>query len=227
MSDTRVTLRKEGTISIITMDDGKANVFAAAMAEQLHDCLNSIDPNEGAVIITGRPKFFSAGFDLKTIQGGDVQAGLEMRTKTINMTMDLLAFPRPVVAACTGHCMAMGALFMLTMDYRIGVRGPFKIGLNEVRDSLSLPFFGIELPRYRLPTHSFIKSALHSELYEADAAVEAGFLDEAVDPEDLMDVAMAKAQDLSQLPNPGYHSTKLNVVGELRDRILESMKPLN
>ena len=89
MSDTRVTLRKEGTISIITMDDGKANVFAAAMAEQLHDCLNSIDPNEGAVIITGRPKFFSAGFDLKTIQGGDVQAGLEMRTKTINMTKQL------------------------------------------------------------------------------------------------------------------------------------------
>ena len=66
----------------------------------------------------------------------------------------------------------MGALFMMTMDYRIGARGNFKVGLNEVRDGLRLPIFAVELARYRLPTSSLIlQHAACRVLYDPDGAV--------------------------------------------------------
>ena len=224
MSDTRVTMQKEGDITVVTLDDGKANVFATPMTQQLQTCFDSIDKETGAVIVTGRPKFFSAGFDLKTIQSGDAEAANLMRQTTVNMAMDIMSFPRPVIAASSGHAMAMGLLFMLTMDYRIGIRGPFKIGLNEVRDGMALPPFAMELARFRLKREAFIPSVLHSKMYEADGAVEAGDLDEAVEVEVLMDTAMERARELTQLPNPMYHTTKVNAVGAVRDMILKSME---
>ncbi len=223
VSDKRVKVEKDGDITIVTLDDGKANVFATPMAQQLQEAFDSIDKNSGAVIVTGRPKFFSAGFDLKTIASGDPDAGRIMTMTTLKMAMGVLSFPRPVIGACPGHCMAMGALFILTMDYRIGVRGKYKIGLNEVRDGMSLPVFGIELPRFRLKSEHLIASTLHSKLYEADGAVEAGFLDEAVEADALMDTALERARHFAGLPNPMYHATKMNVVGELHSKILKSM----
>ncbi len=65
---------------------------------------------------------FSAGFDLKTIRGGDRAATAAMVSATVRMALDVMNFPRPVVGAATGHAVAMGALFLMTMDYRL-VRG--------------------------------------------------------------------------------------------------------
>ena len=101
------------------------------------------------------------------------------------------------------------------MDYRIGVRGDYKIGLNEVRDGLSLPIFAVELPRFRLPPASLVSSTLHSSLYNADEAVTAGFLDEAVDEIDLEQPALKQAEHLATLPNPPYEQSKTNLIAPI------------
>ncbi len=223
MSDTLASVRYQANIAILTIDDGKVNVFSAAMAERLRECFDEIGPDVGAVVVTGRPGIFSAGFDLKTIQGGDSAATAKMVSTTIRMAMDVMNFPRPVVGAATGHCVAMGALFMMTMDYRLGARGKFKIGLNEVRDGLRLPIFAVELARYRLPTASLIASTQHSVLNDPDGAVKAGFLDEAVDADALLDAALARAQQLSTLPNPAYRQSKSTLVAPVRNLILTTL----
>jgi enoyl-CoA hydratase len=223
MSDTLVTVRREPHVTILTIDDGKVNVFSPAMAKRLQECFADIDPDAGAVVVTGRPGIFSAGFDLKTIQAGDAAATARMVSLTVRMAMDVMNFPRPVVGAATGHCVAMGALFMMTMDYRLGARGKFKVGLNEVGDGLRLPIFAVELARYRLPTASLIPSAQHSVLYDPDGAVKAGFLDEAVAADALLDTALAHARRLSTLPNPAYRQSKSNLVAPVRDLILRTL----
>jgi enoyl-CoA hydratase len=148
MPEVLATVRHEDNIAIVTIDDGKVNVFSPAMTKRLQDCFAEIGPNVGAVVVTGRPGIFSAGFDLKTVRGGDSNATANLVSMTVTMAMDVMSFPRPVVGASTGHCVAMGALFMMTMDYRLGARGDFKVGLNEVRDGLRLPIFAVELARY-------------------------------------------------------------------------------
>ncbi len=224
MSDSLVTVRHEGNIVILSLDDGKVNVFSPAMAGRLQACFDDIDPDVGAVVVTGRPGVFSAGFDLKTIGAGDAAATANMVSKTVRMAMDVMNFPRPVIGAASGHSVAMGALFLMTMDYRLGARGDFKIGLNEVKDGLVLPIFAVELARYRLPTASLIRSAQHSTLYDPDSAVKAGFLDEVVDADVLMDAALARARQLSTLSNPAYRVSKSNLVAPVRNHILGTLE---
>ncbi len=224
MSNALATIRHQANVAIVTIDDGKVNVFSVAMANRLQECFEEIGPDVGAVVVTGRPGIFSAGFDLKTIQAGDPAATARMVSLTVRMAMDVMRFPRPVVGAATGHCVAMGALFMMTMDYRLGARGNFKVGLNEVRDGLKLPIFAVELARYRLPTESLIRSAQHSVLYDPDGAVKAGFLDEVVDAASLVDSAFTRARELSSLPNPAYRLSKSNLVAPVRDLILSTLE---
>ena len=65
------SVRHDGNIAILSIDDGKVNVFSLAMAKRLQECFHEIGPNVGAVVVVGRPGYFSAGFDLKTIASGD------------------------------------------------------------------------------------------------------------------------------------------------------------
>ncbi|MBI3839039.1 MAG: crotonase/enoyl-CoA hydratase family protein [Planctomycetia bacterium] len=224
MSGTLATIRHEANIAILSIDDGKANVFSPAMAKRLQECFDEVGPDVGAVVVMGRPGIFSAGFDLKTINAGDSAATAKMVSMTVRMAMDVMTFPRPVVGAATGHCIAMGALFMMTMDYRLGALGNFKVGLNEVGDGLVLPIFAVELARYRLPTASLISSTQHAVLCDPEGALKAGFLDEVVDADSLLDTALARAKRLSTLPNPAYRLSKSNLVAPVRDRILSTLE---
>ena len=63
-----VTLKTEGDVSIIHMDDGKVNVFSPEMIQNFEEIMDQIPTNKGSVLITGRPGMFSAGFDLKKYQ---------------------------------------------------------------------------------------------------------------------------------------------------------------
>ena len=67
MPESPVGLRKEGKISIITIDDGKANVFGLPMTQALSAALDEIDKKEGAVVVEGREGLYSGGFDLADI----------------------------------------------------------------------------------------------------------------------------------------------------------------
>ena len=103
-----------------------------------------------------------------------VTAGAELALKTY-------LHPQPVIIGCTGHAVAAGALFLCAADYRIGVLGEFKIGLNETSIGLSLPTWGLELARDRLDNRMLNRATLGSELYAPVQAAEVGYLDEVVD----------------------------------------------
>ena len=54
MSEKLATLKKEDNVSILTLDDGKANVFSAEMSQHINECLDDVPTEEGCLIITGR-----------------------------------------------------------------------------------------------------------------------------------------------------------------------------
>ena len=225
MADSPINLRKEGNISIITIDDGKANVFGVPMTSALSAALDEIDTKEGAVVIEGREGIFSAGFDLNVMNSGDPDAQREMRLGGVNVALKAMDFPRPIVAAVTGHAVAMGAIFTCGLDWRIGARGNFKHGLNEIKDGLALPMFGVELPRFRLNPTRFQEAVMRSTIYSPDDAVAVGFLDEVVDAERCREAAFEKAQELAALlPSPGYGVTKIRDRGPTKRLIEDNLE---
>ncbi len=224
MADSPVSLRKEGNISIITIDDGKANVFGLPMTQALSAALDEIDTKEGAVVIEGRAGLYSGGFDLNVVRGDDPAAGRKMVINGVHVALKAFDFPRPIVAAVTGHAVAMGAIFNMGLDWRIGAKGNFRHGLNEVRDGLALPIFAIELPRFRLNPRLYQQATLQSRMFSPEGAVEAGFLDEVAEPDKLRETAYRKAEELSTLPNPQYAVSKIRDRAPTKKYVLETLE---
>jgi enoyl-CoA hydratase len=200
-------------IATIAMDDGKVNAFSIPMLQAVHAAFDQAERDGAIVILTGREGYFSAGFDLKVFAGGDVDRVIEMLTLGATLAERILGFQRPVITACPGHTVAAGAFMALAADLRIGTEGPFKIGLNEVKIGLTVPWFVIELARQRLNPAHFNRAVVSATMYDPAEAVTAGFLDRIVPADELRAASLDAAATLAEL-NPAAHAaTKLRVRG--------------
>jgi len=208
MSDSAIVQFKlTDGVALISLDDGKANALSSPMMLQIDEALTRAEAEAKAVVIAGRPGRFSAGFDLKVMMSGPANAKA-LVTQGAGLLLRLYEFPLPVVAACTGHAVAGGALMLLSCDTRLGVAGEFKLGLNEVAIGMTVPILAQELARDRLAPTRLSEAVLQSRMYTPDEAVAVGYLDAAVEPERLMAEAAARAGLLAKMPRGAYAATK-------------------
>jgi enoyl-CoA hydratase len=213
------TYKLDGRVAWITIDDGKVNAFSIEMLRTLHDALDRAERDEAVVLLCGREGCFSAGFDLKVFGGGDQDRVLEMLNLGATLAERILAFPKPVVIASTGHTVAAGAFLLLAADLRIGIEGPFRIGLNEVQIGLTVPWFVIELARQRLQPPHLSRAVVGAELYGPQEALAAGFLDRVVAAEELHEASLQEATRLGELNAAAYAATKLRVRGHALEAV--------
>jgi len=217
-----VKYERRGDVALLRFDDGKANVISPDSAAALNAGLDRAEKEARALVIAGRPGRFSAGFDLSVMkQGGDAVA--KMLAGGAGVGLRLFGFPMPTVAAVTGHALAMGAVLLMSIDERIAARGDFKIGLNEAAIRMSLPRFALILARERLaPTH-LIRATANAEIYSPEGAVDAGFVDRVVDPEQVVDAAVERAEELCELDTGSHAAIKSSLRAEelaaLRDSV--------
>ena len=195
-------------VATIAMDDGKANAFSAEMLAALNDALDRAEKDgANAVVIAGRPGRFSGGFDLRVMTSDPgavvalVQSGFELAER-------ILGFPRPVVIACTGHAVAMGAILLCSADYRVGASGDFKIVANEVAIGMTLPYSALALMRYRLTPPAFDRAVGLATTFTPDSAVAAGWLDEIVEPDAVVSTAQAAAASFTTLDLNAHAASK-------------------
>jgi enoyl-CoA hydratase len=133
----------------------------------------------------------------------------------VHLYRTILASPVPVIAACTGHALAAGALLLLCSDLRVGVRADYKIGLSEVRVGLALPEFGFTLAERRLDRRRLLRATVLGELVGPDEAVEFGFLDAVVDA-DPVAAAVELAESLAPLSIAALVATRQTMYRGLR-----------
>lgn len=210
-------------VAIIAMDDGKANAFSPAMIAAVNDHLDRAEGEAKAVLLSGRPGLLSGGFDLKVIRGDDPDAARAMSLAGARLMMRLYGLPLPLVIAAPGHAVALGAFCLLTADYRLGVDGDFRIGLNETAIGMSLPPFGLMLARERLSKRYVARAAIGATMFLPSEARDAGFLDEVVDADNLRDAALAKARELTELDSSSYAAVKQALRGDAIDAVLAGL----
>jgi enoyl-CoA hydratase len=203
-----LSYEREDRIARITLDDGKVNALSIPMLREIHAALDQAEADRAVVVLGGREGYLSAGFDLRVFRE-EPERLPEMLRLGATLCERLLGFPTPVLIASTGHAIAAGSFLLLSADARIGVEGPFKIGLNEVRIGLTMPLFVIELARHRLAPAHFDRAIISAVMYEPGDAVTAGFLDRAVAPADLGETCAAAAEDLAGLSPEAHAATKL------------------
>jgi enoyl-CoA hydratase len=218
------TLELKGNVALIRMDDGKANVINQAMIASLNAALDEAEASAKAIVLSGREGRFSGGFDLQALTGSGQQAAIELLDAGAKLLVRLYANPLPVVAACTGHAIAMGVFILHACDTRVGASGGYKIGANETTNGMVLPLFALELSKDRLNPLHMTKAVIQAFIYDPVEAVEAGYLDMLTDLDKVEAQAITVAGMLAQLPGHAYHGNKMAIRGATIDRIKASFR---
>ncbi len=205
-----VSYQLDDGVATLTLSNGKVNAISPDVINGFNQALDRAVQDKAIVIITGQPGILSGGYDLKVMTSSPENA-LALVTQGSLLSRRMLSHPYPIIVACSGHAVAKGAFLLLSADYRIGVEGNFTIGLNEIKIGMTMHWVGIETARDRLSKATFQRSVLNAEMFDPQGAKEAGFLDQVVAPEELMNTARAMAEQLKKINLKAHAKTKLKV----------------
>ena len=210
MNEQLVTCSLTDGVATLTLCNGKVNAISHQLIADFNAALDQAEAGQAVVVVTGQPGILSGGYDLKTMLSGR-QNAIDLVTAGSTLARRMLAHPHPIIIACPGHAVAKGAFLLLSADYRIGVEGPFNIGLNEVKIGMTMHQVGIALARNRLSSAHFQRAVINAEMFPPPSAVAAGFLDQIVGAEQLLPTATEIAQQLKSLNMTAHKQTKLKV----------------
>lgn len=205
-------------IATITLCNGKVNAISHQVIDELNSALDQAEEAKSVVILTGQSGILSGGYDLKTMQSS-MEEAVALVTEGSKLTRRMLSFPYPIIGACPGHAVAKGAFLLLCCDYRLGVGGSFKLGLNEVAIGITMHFAGIEMARGRMPSNYFNRSVINAEMYDPETAVLAGILDKVVDADQLVQETQLVAEQMKTLNFRAHHGTKLKARKEMLEAL--------
>ena len=214
-----VTLNINEKVAEITMDDRKANVLSHSMFDQLNETFDIAEKEKAIIILKGRDGLFSGGFDLKTMATGDMEKITKMVQMGYRLLLELYAFDRPIIAAVSGHSIALGLFVTCSADYRIAIDGEYICQANEVRNNMDIPTPIMEILKARVNKNYFYPAVYHSDAYSMKDSIGVGFIDEVVPETEFMNRVMEKAKELASLPHPFYANTKKSAQEDVRKKI--------
>ena len=219
-----VSIEQRGEVALVRIDRPPANAMDPELLSDGRAVLDELRAGEpGAVVLTGRPGFFSAGVDLKLAPTLDGAQQREM-VDGINRTfLDWYSFPRPVVCAVNGHAIAGGLILALTGDHRVG-NGEGKLGLTELKAGIGYPAAAMAIVKAELTAPVARTLALRSELVDQATGLELGLLDELVEPEALEERALEVAGEYAALPGTAYGRVKEQLRGAMASALRERLE---
>jgi len=219
MSTVRVEER-EGGVRVLILDHPPANAENEELLADLGTALVGARTSDTvrAVVLTGAGKFFSGGFDLSAPRRDD-DSGHLFRNLFRDTHLALLALPKPTVAMVNGHAIAGGLVLALACDYRLGVEGDYRIGLNEVAIGASYPRVAFEIVRLRLTHARASELLLGAALYPASQAPRLGVVEELLPPDTFTPTVLRRAARLGSFPREAYAHTKAALVAEVVGRV--------
>jgi enoyl-CoA hydratase/carnithine racemase len=213
-------------VAVLRIDRPPANAIDLATATELAAAVERVvaDPGARALVLTGRPGFFSAGLDLKVVPTYGPAEQRAMVTAINRLLLAVYAAPLPVVAALGGHAIAGGLVVALACDYRVAAAGRVQIGLTESRVAVPYPFAAMAVVRAELTSPAARSLVLIGRNVGPDEARTLAVVDEVVPPDDVLARALAVARDLAEVPREAYGRIKRQLRAETLARIEECIE---
>jgi enoyl-CoA hydratase len=206
-------------VVVLSMDRPPVNAMDVTLLREILAAVERVasDP-PSALVLAGRPGFFSAGADLKLIPGYGPEEQREMVRSINAMALGVYELPCPVVGAITGHAIAGGLVLALCTDIRVASRAG-RYGLTEVKVGVAYPQAAIGVVAAELAPHAARALALGNELIDAAECLRVGVFDEVVEPDEVLPRALELAANLAAFSPEVYARTKQELRGETAGRL--------
>ncbi|MEM1019536.1 MAG: enoyl-CoA hydratase/isomerase family protein [Pseudomonadota bacterium] len=212
MSD--LNLETRGETQILRMTRAPVNALGPDMLAQMDAIMDEMSaaPPSGGLVLSGLEKSFCAGIDTKALAGfseAEKAAALSLIDKIM---AKLYSLPIPTVAAVQGHAIGAGFIIALACDWKFLALAPGKLGLNQIAVGIKYPPVPINIVLKEIPQPHVRRLTLGGALMTAKETADLGLFDAALAPEELLDAAVQRAQELAA--HPGFATVKAQVRGE-------------
>ncbi len=221
-----IEIKKEGSVAIAVWKHEEQNRFTSPFMEEIAQSLNELakdDAVSSVVIASGHEKYFSTGLHLEWMmqQGAsDPNALKEFLHHIHNNLILFTSYPKPFIAAITGHCVAAGCIFGACMDFRYMSEDRGFVRLPEVQ--INIPFW----PGMRAIFQDILPPKAQRDLFytgdrfTAKQAYEMEYIDELFPADQVLPKAVELAEKLGRAKTETYAHIKR----DLRRRVLTIMK---
>jgi len=203
-------------IAILRLNSGPANPISSRLVDELSQGLSEIKGAARAMVLCGGDQFFSAGFNLPELLNFDRPAMGDFFDRFNRMCLDLFALPIPTICALAGHAVAGGKILALTCDYRYASSEEKKIGLNEVKLGVPVPYLADMMLRHTIGNRYATQMIFSSEFISFADAKAIGLIDAIGSPEELEDFAMDRLSRIAGYPNQAFAAAKANKTEEIQ-----------
>ena len=211
---------QQGEVAILTLAHGKANTLDVEFCEAIAAAFKEIEASSArAVVMTGQGRIFSAGVDLMRLTAGGADYVRKFLPALHKLYDTVFHHPKPVIAAVNGHAIAGGCVLQCCADKRIAAKDVGRVGVTELQVGVPFPAMAFEVMRFSTSPQYFADIILSGATFATNEALARGLVDEVVEPDALMERAMAAAQTLAKLPPATFGFTK----GQIRQPLIDRM----
>jgi enoyl-CoA hydratase len=172
-----------------------------------------------AVVMTATGRTFSAGVDLVRLLEGGAPYVRKFLPVLSEMFATVFSHPAPVVAAINGHAIAGGCVLACAADKRLMARDGGRIGVTELLVGVPFPPAAMEIMRCAAAPQFFADAIFSGATYTPAEAVARGFVHDVVEPQALLERAVAAANALAALPPKAFALTKRQIHAPALERM--------
>ena len=213
-----IELAEQDGVAVLRLAHGKVNAMSMEFCEALIARFAEIS-SARAVVMTATGRTFSAGVDLVRLLEGGAPYVRKFLPVLSNMFVTVFSHPAPVVAAINGHAIAGGCVLACAADKRLMARDSGHIGVTELLVGVPFPPAAIEIMRCAAAPQFFADAILSGATYTPAEAVARGFIHDVVEPQALLERAVAAAKALAALPPKAFALTKRQIRAPALERM--------
>lgn len=205
-----IELEQRGAIAWVWLNQPqRLNAINPTMLQELRQTWEQLhhDDRVNVIVLAGRGRAFSAGFDIAWMASLDTQT-VARELADVRAVYDLIEdCPKPLITAIQGAAMGGGLLFALVADFRI-LSDQASLGVPEIKIGI---FPSLKLvPRLErvVGLGAAKRMVLTGEPISANEAQHLGLADEVVSTEALHRIVQERAEHLAALPSKAVQLSK-------------------
>jgi enoyl-CoA hydratase/carnithine racemase len=215
---TQVNIESHGDVALIRLDNGVTNAIGPQMLDDLFGALEEMNNGYRGLVLAGGAKFFSMGFDLPQLLTLDRAGMSEFFYRFNAVVLKVYTLPIPTICATAGHVIAGGTILALTCDFRYATAEEKKIGLNEIKLGLPVPYLADLMLRQIIGDRAATPMLYDGGFITTGDARRIGLIDDTFPADTLESRALAKTAELAQYLPQAFVELKANRVEMVCER---------
>ena len=217
MAEPLMTVEATDGVAVLTLNrPQKRNALSRAMRDEIVEHLDALAKSAAvrAVVLTGAPPAFCAGFDRSELASSDMA---RVFADSMAYHHRVYTFGKPLIAAVNGPALGGGCDLAAMCDFRLAAATAL-FGQPQVRFGAAAVY---ELMRAVIGTGPAREMCLTGRSYDAREALAIGMVNRVLEPDELLESASATAREIAALPEGLAETAKRGFIAR-QPRIFET-----